>query len=530
VSSILTEIEPCRVTESRLSPGRYPPIVIPPSTISEFVFARRHPDTDDRPAFIDGTTGRHVTHADVLDGARRVASGLMRRGFRPGEVLAIMAPNVPHYPIAFHGVVMAGGTATLVDPTFTAREAIEQLADAGATWLVTTGGAAPTALEAATRMGIQHTFVIGGCEDAVPFDDLLAEDPTQPVPIDPSTTVAALPYSYGIGGSPKGAMLTHRSLTANLAQLETMHPIEPDEATVAVLPFFHTFGLGMMLNSVIRRSSVAITMARFSFERFLAHVEQVRATRVYVVPSIVLGLAAHPAVDHHDLSSVRQVVSGGAPLDPGIAAQAADRLGCEVTQGYGLTEASPVTHSTPLGCDRPGSSGVALPNTEVRIVDRARGGDVPHGQAGELWVRGPQVMAGYKDNPSATRMVLDDAGWLRTGDLARLDEDDRLFVVGRLKEVFKSKGSQVSPAELEARLLEHPEVVDALVTPAADMLAGEIPIAQVVTRHSHPDLDAIKASANASIARHKRIRAMEAVESVQRPVGRAILLEHRRPR
>ncbi len=527
MTSTLPAIPCARPAESRVFPSPYPPITIPTSSISDFVFSQSLSGADNRPAFIDGTTGAQLVHHEVQEGARRVAGGLMRRGFRPGDVLAIMAPNIPFYSIAFHGAVMAGGTVTMVDPTFTVREATEQLVDACATRLVATQAVAPNALDAAGRAGITDIYLIGASKDDRSFDDLLTAEPVDSVPIDPATP-AALPYSYGIGGLAKGVMLSHRCLTANLAQLEAIHPIEPDEATVAVLPFFHTFGLGMMLNGVIRRRSVAITMDRFGFERFLAHIEAVRATRLYVVPSIVLGLAMHPAVERHDLSSMRQVVSGGAPLNPGIAAQAADRLGCEVTQGYGLTEASPVTHSTPQGLDCPGSSGITLPNTEVRIVDRSRRVDLDHGEIGELWVRGPQVMAGYKNNPSATRMVLDDEGWLRTGDLARLEEGDRLFVTGRLKEVFKSKGSQVSPAELEALLLAHPDIADAAVGSEPDLLAGEVPVARVVSATRVLDCDEVKAYVNARVARHKHLRSVTAVEALP-TVEDSCLREHRRP-
>ena len=205
-----------------------------------------------------------------------------------------------------------------------------------------------------------------------------------------------------------------------------------------------------------------VTLPRFDLEAALRLAQEHRMRRLFVVPPIVLALARHPMVDAFDLSALEVVLSGAAPLGPELEAACASRLGCEVVQGYGMTEMSPVSHFTPAGRRRPGSVGMTAPNTECRIVDPESGADRPAGETGELWVKGPQVMLGYLNNPEATAATLQD-GWLRTGDLGRLDADGYLFVVDRVKELIKVKGFQVPPAELEALLLTHPDVADAAV-------------------------------------------------------------------
>jgi 4-coumarate--CoA ligase len=482
--------------------------------MTQFVFERvdRH---GDHPAFIDGPSGRVLTHRQVWEGVGRFAGGLRSRGFRAGEVLAIMAPNLPEYAVAFHGVLTAGGTVTTIDPGFTSGEVRRQLADSGARRVLAAPGVLDTVRAAVEGTSVDEIYAIGGGEGAVAFESLLEAEPREQAALDPAGAVAVLPYSCGLGGLPKGVMLTHGCLTSNLAQAESLFSIEPHEATVAVLPFFHTYGLGVLLNGVLRTGRTAVTMPRFRFESFLRFIERYRATRVYVVPPIVLGFAAHPAVDHVDLSSLRQVMCGGAPLDAEVAARAAERLGCEVTQGYGLTEASPITHTTPLGQDRPGASGMAVPNTEVRIVDPDEGTDLGRGRVGEIWVRGPQVMKGYLHDPAATREALDACGWLRTGDLGCVDSDDYLFVVGRRKRVVKCNGLQVSPVELESLLLAHPAVAEAKVTGSPDPMSGEVPVAAVVAAAGVTvDPKSIMAFVAERVARYKRIRRIDLVDEL----------------
>ncbi|HET7517665.1 MAG TPA: AMP-binding protein, partial [Actinomycetes bacterium] len=296
------------------------------------------------------------------------------------------------------------------------------------------------------------------------------------------------------------------------------------ERLIAVLPFFHIYGLVVLMCAAVSKGSTLVTMPRFDLEQFLGLLQDQRITRAYVAPPIVLALAKHPLVDNYDLSSLKSVLSGAAPLDASLEKACAERLGCEVIQGWGLTETSPVVttnYNTPRG-PKPGSVGVPLPNTEMRVVDPATGADVSRGETGELLVRGPQVMKGYLNAPEATAAMLDPEGWLHTGDLGTIDEQGYVFIVDRVKELIKYKGLQVAPAELEAVLLSHPEVADAAVVRHPDEEAGEVPKAFVVAR-SPVDPEELKAFVAERVAPHKKVRLVEFVDEIPKAASGKIL-------
>src|SRR5256886_710596 len=269
-------------------------------------------------------------------------------------------------------------------------------------------------------------------------------------------------------------MLTHRNLVANLLQTAWVHHVAEQDRIIAVLPFFHIYGMQVVLNLALWRGATLITMPKFDLDPFLAALQQYRITRAFVVPPLVLALAKHPAVDGYDLSSLRAMMSGAAPLDAALQTACVRRVGCRLIQGYGLTEASPVTHANPdePGTVKPGTVGPLLPGTECRIVDPATGADLGVDADGELLIRGPQVMRGYLNNPAATAATLDAGGWLHTGDIGRVDADGYFTIVDRLKELIKYKGFQVAPAELEALLCAPPAVADAAVIPIPDDECG----------------------------------------------------------
>ena len=277
-------------------------------------------------------------------------------------------------------------------------------------------------------------------------------------------------------------MLTHTNLVANLVQCEGALDVQDGEVVLAVLPFFHIYGMQVLMNFFLSRGSTIVTVPRFDLQQCLELIQQHRITRLFAVPPIVLALAKHPLVDQYDLSSLRQVFSGAAPLGAELAQEASNRINCEVVQGYGMTEMSPVSHVTRMGGFKPGTCGVTVANTECRIVDAEGGEDQGVGAVGELWVRGPQVMKGYLNNPEATAETIDADGWLHTGDVAFIDEDGHMTIVDRVKELIKYKGFQVAPAELEALLLTHPSIADAAVVGVPDEEAGERPRAFVVVK------------------------------------------------
>jgi acyl-CoA synthetase (AMP-forming)/AMP-acid ligase II len=297
-----------------------------------------------------------------------------------------------------------------------------------------------------------------------------------------------------------------------------------DEKIIAVLPFFHVYGMQVLMNTGLRAGATTITMPRFDLEQFLRLHQDYAITRSFVAPPIVLALAKHPVVDQFDLTALEQVFSGAAPLSAELAEEAGKRLNAEVVQGYGMTELSPVSHLTPPGYYKPGSVGVTAPNTEIRIVDPASGEDLGIDEDGELWVRGPQVMKGYHNNPEATAITLDEDGWLRTGDMGHIDDDDHVYVVDRLKELIKYKGFQVAPAELESLLLTHPAVADAAVIGLPDEEAGEIPVGYVVLKPgAQGSAEDIQAYVAEQVATFKQLRRVELTDAIPKSASGKIL-------
>jgi len=458
-----------------------PDVDIPRVPITEHVLqqAERVPD---RPALIDGPTGRTYTYAQFAGAVQAFAGGLQARGLGPGSTIALMSANIPEFAIVFHGAALSGVAVSTINPTYTAEEVGFQLRDSGSTLLITIAMFAETAAAAAAGSPVTDIFVIGDAPDGMgSFTDLLAA-PIEQVNVDPDEQIVVLPYSSGTTGFPKGVMLTHRNLVANLVQCEDALDVQDGEVVLAVLPFFHIYGMQVLMNFFLSRGSTIVTVPRFDLEQSLSLIQEHRITRLFAVPPIVVALAKHPLVDQYDLSSLKQVFSGAAPLGAELAQDASARIGCEVVQGYGMTEMSPVSHVTRMGDFKPGTCGVTVANTECRIVDTENGDDQGVGGVGELWVRGPQVMRGYLNNQEATAETIDADGWLHTGDVGFIDEDGHLTIVDRVKELIKYKGFQVAPAELEALLLTHPAIGDAAVIGVPDEEAGEHPRAFIVVQ------------------------------------------------
>ena len=502
----------------------FPDVEIPEVPLPDYVF--EHVDRwPDKAALIDGPSGRTLTYAQLLAAARATAAGLAARGFAKGDVFAIYSPNLPEYAVAFFGVAIAGGTVTTINPLYTPAELNRQLHDAGATLLVTIPQFLDKAREALAGTAVREVFVFGEAEGATPFAALPAAGAPPAVAIDARDDVVALPYSSGTTGMPKGVMLTHYNLVANVAQTDAVERLTARETMVGILPFYHIYGMVVLMSGALRVGATVVTMPRFDFEQFLGLVQQHRVTMSYVVPPIVLALAKHPAVDKYDLSSLTDMLSGAAPLPEPVSRACAARTGIAVRQGYGMTETSPVTHFTPKdGMNKPTSVGPAAPSTVFRVVDVATGEDAPTGGLGEVWVRGPQVMKGYLHNPDATREMIDGDGWVHTGDIGRADEDGYLYVVDRVKELIKYKGYQVAPAELEAVIQSHPAVADAAVIPSPDPEAGEVPKAYVVIKPgAAATADEIMAHVAKRVAPYKKVRRIEFIDAIPKvPSGKIL--------
>jgi len=505
----------------------HPDVDIPDDALPAYVMDG-FGDRADQPALIDGASGRSLTYGELAQAITQCAAGLHARGLRAGDVFAIYSPNVPEYAVAFYGVAMAGGVNTTLNPLYTADEAAHQLQDAGAKYLLTVPQFLDKAKQAAEQSGIEEVFVFGEAEGATPFEALLQHQHDPPdVMLEPAEDLVTLPYSSGTTGLPKGVMLTHRNIVANIAQCLPIEDIQEGEATVGVLPFYHIYGMTIILSMALKAGATIITMPKFEMEDFCQLVEKYEIESGYLVPPILLGLAKQPVVDEYDLSSLQYITSGAAPLGEDVAAACADRIGCIVKQGYGMTEASPVTHLVGREDEdkRHDSVGHVVPNTEFRIVGVDGEEDVDPGERGELWVRGPQVMKGYHNRDDATDATIDADGWLHTGDVAVVDEKERVYIVDRVKELIKYKGYQVAPAELESVLLSHDDVADAAVIPSPDEEAGEVPKAFVVRVSTARDLTEqdVMAFVADQVAPYKKVRRVEFVKEIPKTASGKIL-------
>ncbi|MEM8488852.1 MAG: 4-coumarate--CoA ligase family protein [Bacteroidota bacterium] len=506
----------------------FPDVEIPVDVFHRYI-TEFFPRYASRPALIDGADGRVVTYDELRLEIIQVAAGLHKHGLQKGDKVAIYSSNHPEYASLFLAVALLGGVNTTINPIYTVDELSFQLKDAGARFLFTIPQMLDKAQQASEEAGIEKLFVFGEGEGALSFASLKDHGEYVPeVEIDPKEDLLVLPYSSGTTGLPKGVMLTHHNLVANIAQTESVEPLDDGEVLIGILPFYHIYGMTVIMSMALRKGATVVTMPRFDMEHFLQLMQDYKVTSAYLVPPIILGLAKHPIVDKYDLSSLGYITSGAAPLSPAVSEECATRLDCVVKQGYGLTETSPVTHFTPRqGPIKLKAVGVSIPNTETLIADVETGKMLPIGEVGEIWMRGPQVMKGYHQNPEATNAMIDAEGWLHTGDVGYLDEDSYLYVIDRVKELIKYKGLQVAPAELEAVLLGHPAIADAAVIPSPDEEAGEVPKGCIVLKPGvEVTAEEIQAFVAERVAPYKKLRRVEFMPSIPKvPSGKILRRE-----
>jgi acyl-CoA synthetase (AMP-forming)/AMP-acid ligase II len=522
----------------------YPDLTIPVMPLSEFVL-QRAPQFAEKPAYIDGLSGRKITFRQLAEGARLIAGNLNRRGFNKGEVFAIYSPNVPEYALAFHGAVTAGGIVTTADPLSNAQELTHQLNDAKAKYLVTTSDFLDQAILAAGQSGVREIFTFDETRGATPFRSLLeiqrdahrsTTGPTRPADrVDPRNDVCLLPYSSGASDLPKGVMRTHYSYVANILQSTAVDSIAADDTLIGVIPMFHSYGIMALLNYAPYLGVTVVTLPRFSLEQFLQTMQDYRVTRAHLLPPILLALAKQAIVGRYDLSSLKVIYTGAAPQDENCAWECEKRLKCLDKQGYGMTEAGPlVLYNADENPEtrRLNSVGFLPPNSEGKIISGGTGAELGVNQPGELCVRGPHLMQGYLNQPEETAQTIDDEGWLHTGDMAHVDQHGRFYFVDRIKELIKYKALQIAPAELESVLLAHPAVLDVAVIGSPDEDAGEAPKAFVVRKSEDVTVEALMRFVAERVAPHKKIRRIEFIESIPKsPSGkilRRLLIERER--
>jgi acyl-CoA synthetase (AMP-forming)/AMP-acid ligase II len=492
----------------------WPAPEIPAQDFAAQVLRHGEPPAD-QSALVDASDGHALTYGELATAARRTASALAARGFERGDVLAVYSPNLPEFVVTVLGVAIAGGTTTTVNPLYTPAELAGQLRDSGAQLLVTIPSFADRAQEGAREADVDT--VLG-------FGDLVGDDDPPAVDIAPDDVVL-LPYSSGTTGLPKGVELTHHCTVANLVQTEAALTLGPDDTVLAVAPMYHCMGLICVVAHGLQQGATVVTMPRFELEAFLRAMQDHRVTASIIAPPIALALAGHPLVDRFDLSALRWLGCGAAPLDARTEERCAERLGCFFGQGYGMSEASAAIALPDV--DAPerivrGATGWMLPGSEARVIDAETGADLGADAEGELLMRGPQLMRGYRGRPEATAATIDADGWLHTGDLATVRSDGLVRITDRLKELIKVKGFQVAPAELEGLLCGHPAVADAAVVGVPDDAAGEVPKAFVVARDGL-DTDELMAWVADRVAPHKRIRDVEMIEQIPKlPSGKIL--------
>ena len=450
------------------------------------------------PALTEVETGRTVTYAQLHQDVLALAATLRRRGIGPGDCVGVQLSNGIDFAVTFLAVVHVGASASLLGTSLTAAERDHLCALAEASALID----AP----------------ITPTEPPEPSDS-----PARP------ENVAAVAFSSGTTGLPKAVELTHHNLCANMLQFSTAlraSGIGAGTPTLAPLPFAHIYGLNTLLLSSLYARHHIHTMAAFDLNVFIAAQRKHRIELSFIAPPIALALSRHAEATAEAFADSRFMVCGAAPLDAALADTVERRLGTVILQGYGTTETSPVTHVGIAGKSKPGSIGFAVPNTQFRIVDLRDGHDVAPGEPGELLIRGPQVMRGYRNDPEATRATLTD-GWLHTGDIVTLAEDGTVYIVDRAKEVIKYKGFHVAPAELEALLRTHPAVADAAVVRHIVRTHGvdcEVPRACIVVAEGATlGREEIMAWVAERVAGYKKIREVTFTDHIPRNAAGKIL-------
>ncbi|KAL1958303.1 hypothetical protein VTO42DRAFT_4620 [Malbranchea cinnamomea] len=518
----------------------YPKIDIPNVDLWKFLFDnKQRPYPDDKIIYQDAETLRSYTYVEVKSTALEFGKGLKANyEWKKGDVLAIFSPNSIDIPPVMWGTHWAGGVVTTANPAYTANELAFQLKDTKAKLLVAQLSSLPVALEAAKKVGLpeDRIILIGDRHPQAKYKhftsvrNLSRSSRYAKTKIDPANDLAFLVYSSGTTGVPKGVMLTHRNIVSNILQLSAGEagnltwnggPDGKGDRLLAFLPFFHIYGLTCLIHKAMYSGLHLVVMAKFDLERWCAHVQNFRITFSYVVPPVVLLLTKHPIVDKYDLSSLRMMNSGAAPLTRELVEAVHARIKCGVKQGYGLSETSPTTHTVLWEDWRKvaGSVGKLLPNLEAKYMTTPEDGsepqEVPIGQVGELYVRGPNVFKGYHNNPAATAAALSPDGWFRTGDVGYQDAEGNFYITDRVKELIKYKGFQVAPAELEGLLTDNEAVDDvAVIGVESEEHGSEVPRAYIVpnpkvippSKRTPAEAEKIAQWLSSRVAPHKRLR------------------------
>lgn len=490
--------------------------------------------------------GRRFSYAQLHAEALAFATGLQQLGIAKGDRVGLFLPNVPIYVSAYYGAMLAGATVVNFSPLYTVAELTAQVADSGARLLVTVDSSAllPTALAVQEQSALEW-LVVGSLAAQLPWakgvgmrlfarkslskvparalrwDDVLADGAPHPVAIDPEEDLALLQYTGGTTGTPKGAMLTHQNITANTRQVMAIDPQAGErDVIMGVLPMFHVFANICVLNRTVVNGGCIAMLPRFDAGQCLKTLQRVEATAMPGVPTMYQALLDHPDCGKTDFSSLRICISGGAPLPGPLKERFEAASGARLVEGYGLTETAGVASANPYeGEERTGTIGQPIPATRMRLLDKEDPTrDAPEGEPGELAIQGPQVMRGYWRRPEEALHAFaerPDGRWLRTGDVAVLEEGGYLRIVDRIKDMIAVGGFKVFPSEVEAVLLRHPSVKEALVIGVSDPYRGETPRAYVTLMAGASDSgEALAKWLNGQLGKHERVDAVVVRESL----------------
>jgi long-chain acyl-CoA synthetase len=447
--------------------------------------------------------GRIFTYRELSEQAARLAQAFKTLGLNPGDRLGLMLPNCPQLVTAYHAALRLGAVVVMLNPLLSPKELAYQLADSGARHLVVLDHFWPQVEEVQRSLDLPQVIVTS-LSDALPWPlnwlypfkarrqglmvgfqpgpgrldwrTLLQHPPLQDGSLPDPQDLAVLQYTGGTTGTPKAAMLTHANLMVNVAQINAwLHQVRyGEERVVGLLPFTHSFGLTACLNWPMSQGAMIILLPRFEINSLIKALRKHRPTMLPGVPTLFVALINDPRLPQMDLSSLWACISGSAPLPLEVRDRFEDLSGCRILEGYGLTEASPVTHINPVvGSRPPGSMGLPLPGTQARVVDQETGiRELPPGEVGELILQGPQVMRGYWQNPQETEIALKD-GWLYTGDLAKMDAQGYFYIVERKKDLIIAAGYNIYPREVEEVLYQHPQVKEVVALGVPDAYRGE---------------------------------------------------------
>jgi long-chain acyl-CoA synthetase len=503
-------------------------------------------DVPDAPA--TSFLGAKLTYAEIKDRADRFATALARFGISKGDRVGVMLPNCPQYLIAVFGILRVGGIVVNVNPLYTPREIAVVADDSAMRMLVVLDLLAPAALAVRDQTAIEKIIITSAGEYSIAAAECPSIDGTerlcdvlavigQPdlphVSIDPENDVAVLQYTGGTTGTPKGAMLTHYSIFANVVQSTTLHiPAlrRGDERYLLVIPFFHIYGFTVGMMAGAWAGAMQILIPKYDVDALLNAVRDQRPTYFPAVPTIYISLLNHPNARQYGLDRIRSFNSGSAPLPLEVLAQFENLTGGMLSEGYGLSEASPVTHTSPtLSVRKVGSIGIPLPDTDMKIVDLETGlEEMPLGSAGELCIAGPQVMKGYWNRPEETAEALrkdaDGRVWLYTGDVATMDADGFTTIVQRKKDMIIVSGFNVYPTEVEQVLFAHPAVMEAAVIGMPDAYRGEAVKAFVVLKpDTNATVDELRQHCKTNLAAFKQPSTIDIRESLPKSaVGKVL--------